>query len=64
MRIQVDRNRCVGSGMCAFTAPDVFTQDDEGVSEVLPGHELDGEKPVVSEAAQACPVQAIEVDGS
>lgn len=37
MRVEVDKERCVGAGMCALTAPDVFTQDDDGFSEMLPG---------------------------
>lgn len=27
MRIGVDRPRCIGAGMCALTAPEVFDQD-------------------------------------
>ncbi|MER7620209.1 ferredoxin [Streptomyces sp. NPDC126503] len=27
--VRVDRERCVGSGMCALTAPTVFDQDDD-----------------------------------
>ncbi|MFI5724545.1 ferredoxin [Streptomyces cyaneofuscatus] len=58
--IQVDRERCVGAGMCALTAPDVFTQDDDGLSEVLPGREsTTGTHPLVGEAVRACPVGAV-----
>ncbi|MFJ7070589.1 ferredoxin [Streptomyces sp. NPDC101115] len=27
--LSVDRERCIGAGMCAMTAPDVFDQDPE-----------------------------------
>jgi ferredoxin len=27
MSVVVDRDRCVGAGMCALTAPQVFDQD-------------------------------------
>ncbi|MGV2920451.1 ferredoxin [Streptomyces alfalfae] len=57
--IHVDRDRCVGAGMCALTAPAVFTQDDDGFSEVIPGREDGGGDPMVKEALRACPVQAI-----
>ncbi len=31
MRIGIDRERCIGAGMCALTAPAVFDQDpDDG----------------------------------
>ena len=35
--IAIDRDVCIGAGQCALTAPRVFTQDDDGFSEVLPG---------------------------
>ncbi|MFD3975151.1 ferredoxin [Streptomyces cyaneofuscatus] len=58
--VQVDKERCVGAGMCALTAPDVFTQDDDGLSEVLPGREqTTGTHPLVREAVRACPVGAV-----
>ncbi|MCF3120031.1 ferredoxin [Streptomyces arenae] len=62
--IHVDQDVCVGAGMCALTAPNVFTQDDDGISEVLPGREDGGGDPMVSEAVRACPVQAITVEES
>ncbi|MYW70027.1 ferredoxin [Streptomyces sp. SID8379] len=62
MRIEVDKERCVGAGMCALTAPDVFTQDDDGFSEVLPGRDTAAaEQPLVKEAVRACPVSAVEL---
>ncbi|MFI7387801.1 ferredoxin [Streptomyces sp. NPDC049813] len=64
VRIEVDKERCVGAGMCALTAPDVFTQDDDGVSEVLPGAATAaGEHPMVKEAVRACPVGAVTLTG-
>ncbi|GAA2617386.1 ferredoxin [Streptomyces axinellae] len=61
MRIEIDQDRCVGAGMCAMTAPGVFTQDDDGFSEVLPGREDGTGEPLVREAMRACPVQAISL---
>ncbi|GAB2916659.1 MULTISPECIES: ferredoxin [unclassified Streptomyces] len=60
MDIRVDRERCVGAGMCALTAPDVFTQDDDGFSELLPRRPgVTRNHPLVREAARACPVGAV-----
>ena len=59
--IRVDHDRCVGAGMCALTAPGVFTQDDDGFSEVIRGREDGGGDPLVKEALRACPVQAITI---
>ncbi|MCA6094150.1 ferredoxin [Streptomyces sp. SCA3-4] len=59
MRISIDSGVCIGSGMCALTAPDVFTQDDDGFGTVLPGKEDGAGNPLVKEAVRGCPVQAI-----
>ncbi|MFE6412029.1 ferredoxin [Streptomyces sp. NPDC057837] len=61
MRIDIDKDVCIGAGQCALTAPDVFTQDDDGYSTVLPGREDGGGSPLLHEAARACPVSAITV---
>ncbi|MGP9022441.1 ferredoxin [Streptomyces sp. BR1] len=61
MEISIDKDVCIGSGQCALTAPKVFTQDDDGFSELLPGRADGGGDPMVREAARACPVQAIAI---
>ncbi|WP_405811298.1 ferredoxin [Streptomyces sp. NBC_00210] len=61
MGIGIDRERCIGAGQCALTAPEVFTQDDDGFSELLEGREDGAGSPLVREAARACPVGAITV---
>ncbi|NLU69500.1 ferredoxin [Streptomyces sp. HNM0574] len=58
--VTIDRELCIGSGQCALTAPGVFTQDDEGLSALLPEAEAgDGTGADLEEAARACPVSAI-----
>jgi ferredoxin len=64
MGIEIDADRCIGSAMCTRTAPEVFTQDDDGVVELLPGGGARADDPLVREAALACPVQAIGLRGS
>lgn len=61
MRIRIDKDRCIGAGQCALTVPGVFTQDDDGLSTLLPGREDGGGDPMVKEAVRACPVGAITV---
>ncbi|MFD5414435.1 ferredoxin [Streptomyces nojiriensis] len=41
--------------------PQMFTQDDDGLSVVLPGREDGHGSPLAREAARACPVSAITV---
>ena len=48
---------CIGCGACVGVAPDVFEMNDEGLSSVI-GDDVDSAK----EAAESCPVEAIEVE--
>ncbi|WP_329140696.1 ferredoxin [Streptomyces sp. NBC_00670] len=61
--VTIDHDVCIGAGQCALTAPGVFTQDDDGFGEVLPGRRDGGGDPLVREAARACPVGAVGVRG-
>ncbi|MFC4949939.1 ferredoxin [Pseudonocardia sp. GCM10023141] len=60
MELEVDRERCIGAGMCVLTEPAVFDQDaDDGLVVLLevtptPDHEAG-----VREAAKVCPSGAI-----
>lgn len=51
---------CIGCGLCTNLCPGVFTMTDEGLAaardEIFP--EQEGQ---VQEAAESCPVNAIEV---
>lgn len=59
MTAHVNEN-CIGCGLCTGISPDVFTMTDEGTAaardEIFPEQE-----PQVQEAAESCPVDAIEV---
>lgn len=55
-QLQVDRDLCIGSGMCAGTAPDHFELVD-GLSR--PTSEDIEPTDTVLDAAESCPVEAI-----
>ncbi|MFJ7998854.1 ferredoxin [Streptomyces sp. NPDC096310] len=63
--VDIDTDRCIGAAMCVLHAPAVFTQNDDGVAELLPGDADDagdpdhGDDAAVREAVATCPVQAI-----
>lgn len=61
IRIEVDRDLCIGSGDCVDSAPAVFALDDDGKAIVIDadGASLDE----IVEAARNCPVTAILVSG-
>ncbi|MEU0133897.1 ferredoxin [Streptomyces sp. NPDC006296] len=64
MRIEVDGERCIGSGMCTLTAGEVFDQDaDDGRAVVLLPEPPAGLREAVREAAGHCPTAAIRLRG-
>jgi ferredoxin len=59
----VDQQRCVGSGQCARTVPEVFDQRDADGIVVLRTPQPDGGlAPAVRKAARHCPAQAIRIE--
>ena len=60
VRIRIDTMRCVGSGQCVMTAPDVFDQNDrDGTAIALTPTPDRDHVTAVREAARQCPSQAI-----
>jgi ferredoxin len=60
MRVTADREVCIGAGMCALTAPELFDQDDDGLVTLLhadPGPHEEGAR----EAAGLCPSGAVQI---
>jgi ferredoxin len=61
MRVSVDEETCVGCGACAEICPEVFQVPDEKAL-VLLDEVPAGFQDRCREAAEACPVEAIEID--
>ena len=51
----VDKDMCIGCGLCVGAHGDIFAFDDEGKAEVI----AEGEDADVEDAVASCPVQAI-----
>ncbi len=60
MTAHVNEN-CIGCGLCVNLCPGVFTMLDEGVAAALDKVPPEQEG-MTQEAAESCPVSAIEVD--
>ena len=58
MRAFVDQSACMGCGLCAGTAPDVFRMNLDGTAEAY-ADTTDVNKPDVDAAIDGCPVSAI-----
>ncbi|MFJ8587253.1 ferredoxin [Streptomyces sp. NPDC093595] len=61
MRVRIARDLCVGAGQCERSAPEVFAQDDSGLSRALTRTPPAAQWPAVHEAAGLCPVGAVVV---
>lgn len=62
MKISIDADKCIASGLCAAATPSVFVQDEDGIAHVAmeePPPSLENE---VREAEMACPALAISVE--
>lgn len=63
MKAHVDKETCIGCGLCPSISPEVFEMDDEDgkakeISDEVPEAAYDSAK----EAEESCPVDAIKVD--
>ncbi|GEB54186.1 MULTISPECIES: ferredoxin [Streptomyces] len=61
MRVTADREVCVGAGMCALTAPQVFDQDEDGVVTVLAAEPGEDARAAAREAGSLCPSGAVRI---
>jgi ferredoxin len=59
MEIEIDRDSCMGSGNCVYTAPGVFELDDDSIARVV-DPDAATEEAIVTAAGQ-CPTHAITV---
>jgi ferredoxin len=60
LKICIDREQCIGDGLCVNEAPETFELDDDQKAFVLdgPGDELG----YILEAAKCCPLDIITVE--
>jgi ferredoxin len=71
MRVTVDLTKCADHGQCVFSAPEVFSLDEDGklafrreATDRYGSGELDESlRDDLEEAADVCPMQAILIEG-
>ena len=57
--VRVDRDVCIGAGLCLLAAPEVFDQGDDGLVLLLGTEPPDPTDPAVREAVRCCPSGAL-----
>lgn len=63
MRVSVDNSRCEAQGQCEAVAPDLFTLDEDGYSNIGQGKEVPaGMEADAREGVTACPMAALSID--
>ena len=58
--VRVDKDLCIGAGVCTAIAAQSFELDEEGKAVILKGIDQD-DKDTILDAAKACPVAAIMI---
>jgi len=62
MKALIERNGCIGCGLCADTCSTVFRMDDEGLAEVYTDPVPSVSEDSAIEAADSCPVSVITIE--
>ena len=59
LKITIDRDECIGDGLCVNEAPETFEMDDDSKAITLEGSTES--RDTIIEAARSCPVDAIKI---
>lgn len=61
MRVIIDRDRCLGNGLCESVAAPLFELGDDDVARFHPGEWDERHRAALEQAVQLCPTQAISI---
>ncbi|GAA0728546.1 ferredoxin [Clostridium malenominatum] len=63
MKAHVDKDTCIGCGLCPGIAPDVFEMEDDGKAVAIVDEVPTDSEDAAKEAESSCPTNAIFVEG-
>ena len=58
-RVEVNRDRCMGTGACVHAKPGVFTLGEDGIAEVT--GVVDGDDELLRDVVDECPTAALRL---
>lgn len=61
MKANVDKDTCIGCGLCPSVCPEVFDMDDDGKAKAIVEDVPDSVADQAKEAEESCPVNAISL---
>jgi ferredoxin len=61
MRIVVDRDRCIGTGICESIAADVFEVQDDGTMRLVVDEVEETDRDRMEQAVARCPTSALKI---
>ena len=62
MKAHVDKDTCIGCGLCPSVCPEVFEMQDDGKAGEIKDSVPESSADVAKEAADSCPVEAITIE--
>ncbi len=62
MKAHVDKDLCIGCGLCPTVAPDIYDMDEDGKAKVIIDDIPSDKEGEAKEGAESCPVGAIAVE--
>lgn len=62
MKAYVDKESCIGCGLCASVCPKVFFMDNDGRAKAIEEEIEDKQISYAQDTADSCPVSAIKVE--
>ncbi len=61
-KVTIDKDLCIGCGLCVDTCPKVFELEDDGKAGVISQEAAAAEIGCAKDAAAMCPTEAIQVE--
>ncbi len=62
MVASINRDGCIGCGLCAETCPSVFRIEEDGLADVYVDEVPEEDEDLAIECQENCPVSVIEVE--